>query len=62
MEKSIKKHKRKQITLADHFTTGRLLRFVLPSIVMMVFISIYGWSTGSSSRMSSERQPSPRLT
>ena len=42
MEKSIKKHKRKQITLADHFTTGRLLRFVLPSIVMMVFISIYG--------------------
>ena len=42
MEKSIKKHKRKQITLADHFTNGRLLRFVLPSIVMMVFISIYG--------------------
>ena len=42
MEKSIKKHERKQITLADHFTTGRLLRFVLPSIVMMVFISIYG--------------------
>ena len=42
MEKSIKKHKRKQITLADHFTTGRLLRFVLPSIVMMVFTSIYG--------------------
>lgn len=42
MEKSIKKHKRKPITLADHFTTGRLLRFVLPSIVMMVFISIYG--------------------
>ena len=42
MEKSIKKHKRKQITLADHFTIGRLLRFVLPSIVMMVFISIYG--------------------
>lgn len=42
MEKSIKKHKRKPITLADHFTTGRLLRFVFPSIVMMVFISIYG--------------------
>ena len=47
MEKSIKKHKRKQITLADHFTTGRLLRFVLPSIVMMVFISIYGVVDGA---------------
>lgn len=42
METQQKKHKRKPITLADHFTTGRLLRFVLPSIVMMVFISIYG--------------------
>lgn len=34
--------KRKQISLSDHFTTGRLLRFVFPSIVMMVFVSIYG--------------------
>ena len=42
MEQNIKKHKRQPITLADHFTIGRLLRFVLPSIVMMVFISIYG--------------------
>ena len=30
------------IQLSDHFTTKRLLRFVLPSIVMMVFTSIYG--------------------
>ena len=30
------------IQLSDHFTYGRLLRFVLPSIVMMVFTSIYG--------------------
>lgn len=30
------------IQLADHFTTGRLLHFSLPSIGMMVFTSIYG--------------------
>ncbi len=31
-----------QIRLSDHFTTKRLLRFVLPSVVMMVFTSVYG--------------------
>ncbi len=31
-----------QIRLSDHFTYKTLLRFVLPSIVMMVFTSIYG--------------------
>ena len=31
-----------QIRLSDHFTYGRLFRFTLPSIVMMVFTSIYG--------------------
>ena len=30
------------IKLSDHFTNGRLLRFTFPSIVMMVFTSIYG--------------------
>lgn len=30
------------IQLSDHFTYGRLLRFTMPSIVMMVFTSIYG--------------------
>lgn len=30
-----------RIQLSDHFTYTRLLRFVLPSIVMMVFTSIY---------------------
>ena len=30
------------IQLSDHFTYGRLLRFTVPSIVMMVFTSIYG--------------------
>lgn len=31
-----------KIQLSDHFTYGRLLRFALPSIVMMIFTSIYG--------------------
>ena len=31
-----------RIQLSDHFTYRKLLRFVLPSIVMMVFTSIYG--------------------
>ncbi len=30
------------IQLSDHFTYTRLLRFVLPSVIMMIFISIYG--------------------
>ena len=31
-----------EIKLSDHFTYKRLLRFVIPSIVMMIFTSIYG--------------------
>ena len=34
--------RRTEIRLSDHFTGERLLRFVLPSVVMMVFTSIYG--------------------
>lgn len=34
--------KQTKIQLSDHFTYLRLLRFVFPSIVMMVFTSIYG--------------------
>ena len=30
-----------KIKLSDHFTYGRLLRFTLPSVVMMVIASIY---------------------
>ena len=30
-----------RIQLSDHFSYHRLLRFVLPSIIMMVFTSIY---------------------
>ena len=29
------------IKLSDHFSYGRLLRFTLPSIAMMIFTSIY---------------------
>ena len=30
------------IQLSDHFTYKKLFRFTLPSVVMMVFTSIYG--------------------
>ncbi|MBQ3558297.1 MAG: MATE family efflux transporter [Agathobacter sp.] len=35
-----------EIKLSDHFTYGRLFRFVLPSIGMMIFTSIYGMVDG----------------
>lgn len=38
----IVKGRKIDIQLSDHFTYRKLLRFVLPSIVMMVFTSIYG--------------------
>ena len=31
-----------KIKLSDHLTYSKLLRFVFPSIIMMVFTSIYG--------------------
>lgn len=34
--------KKEPIQLSDHFTYGKLLRFVYPSIMMMIFTSIYG--------------------
>ena len=33
---------KRQIQLSDHFTYRKLLQFVFPSIVMMIFTSIYG--------------------
>lgn len=33
---------KQKIQLSDHFTYGRLIRFTLPSIGMMIFTSIYG--------------------
>lgn len=32
---------KQQIQLSDHFTYGRLLRFILPSVGMLIFTSIY---------------------
>lgn len=31
-----------RIRLSEHFTYATLVRFVLPSIIMMIFTSIYG--------------------
>ena len=31
-----------RIKLSEHFNYGRLFRFVLPSVIMMVFVSVYG--------------------
>lgn len=31
-----------QIKLSDHFTTGKLIKFTIPTIIMMIFTSIYG--------------------
>lgn len=36
------KKTRQEISLSDHFTYGKLLKFTLPSIVMMIFTSVYG--------------------
>lgn len=33
---------REPIRLSDHFSYGRLVRFVLPTVIMMIFTSIYG--------------------
>ena len=42
----MKKHTRvapkDRIQLSDHFTYMRLIRFVMPSVIMMIFTSIYG--------------------
>lgn len=37
-----KENRKEVIRLSDHFTYGRLLRFTFPSIVMLVFTSVYG--------------------
>lgn len=31
-----------KIQLSDHFTYGKLIRFTMPSVIMMLFISVYG--------------------
>ena len=32
----------KKLSLSDHFTYYKLIRFVMPSIIMMIFTSVYG--------------------
>ncbi len=34
--------KKRKILLSDHFTYGRLIQFTLPSIIIMIFSSLYG--------------------
>lgn len=41
-DSGVNKRKKEKIQLSDHFSLGRLLKFTLPSIAMMVFASIYG--------------------
>ena len=36
------KQVKKSIELSDHFSYGRLLRFTAPSVVMLIFTSVYG--------------------
>lgn len=31
-----------RIQLSDHFSYGHLMRFTFPSVIMLVFTSIYG--------------------
>ncbi len=33
---------KKKLSLSDHFTYYKLIRFVMPSIIMMIFTSVYG--------------------
>lgn len=33
---------KQKIQLSQHFTYGKLLKFSFPSIVMMIFTSVYG--------------------
>ncbi len=49
-----------QISLSDHFTYQKLLRFVAPSIFMMIITSIYSIVDGFSSRTSSAKIRLPR--
>ena len=36
-----------QIRLSDHFGFTRLMRYTFPSIVMMIFTSLYGVADGA---------------
>ena len=51
-----------KIKLSEHFTYHKLLRFVFPSIVMMIFTSIYGVVDGLLCPIMPERQRLPQST
>lgn len=51
-----------KIQLSDHFTFGRLLRFTLPSIAMMIFTSLYVLEDGFLLQTSLEKRLSPQST
>lgn len=36
------RHEKKEIQLSEHFTAGKLMRYAMPTIIMMIFSSIYG--------------------
>lgn len=38
----LRQHKKTTIRLSDHFSYQKLMRFTLPSIIMMIFTSVYG--------------------
>lgn len=38
----LRQHKKTTIRLSDHFSYQKLMRFTLPSMIMMIFTSVYG--------------------
>lgn len=50
----------KKIQLSEHFTYSKLIRFTLPSMIMMVFSSIYGVVDGFLFPTSWAKQPLQR--
>lgn len=49
------------IQLSDHFSYGKLIKFTLPSIVMMIFISIYSVVDGFFVSNFAGKTPLPQL-
>ncbi len=47
------------ISLSEHFSYRKLLRFTFPSIIMMIFTSVYGVVDGLFVSNSWARPPSP---
>lgn len=49
-----------RIQLSDHFSYGKLIKFTLPSIAMMIFTSIYGVVDGFLFQILQGRRPLQR--